>query len=86
MDDELKKGGLVISKYSEALNEYSDIIKKHLTKNKLPYKKTGFWLSSAAFKHGFFIYVPKNMVIDEPIRIINYLSENGFFYFQKYYH
>ncbi len=78
LDDELKKRGLVISKISEALNEYSDIIKKHLTKNKLDFKEDRFLaLCSAAFKHGFFIYVPKNMVIDEPIRIINYLSESG---------
>ena len=78
LDDELKKRGLVISKISEALNEYSDIIKKHLTKNKLDFKEDRFLaLCSAAFKHGFFIYVPKNMIIDEPIRIINYLSESG---------
>jgi len=78
LDDELKKGGLVISKISEALNEYSDIIHKHLTKNKLDFKEDRFLaLCSAAFQHGFFIYVPKNMVIAEPIRIINYLSENG---------
>jgi FeS assembly protein SufD len=78
LDDELKKRGLVISKISEALNEYSDIIKKHLTKNKLDFKEDRFLaLCSAAFKHGFFIYIPKNMVIDEPLRIINYLSESG---------
>ncbi|HLN35556.1 MAG TPA: Fe-S cluster assembly protein SufD [Nitrososphaeraceae archaeon] len=78
LNDDLKKRGLVISKISEALNEYSDIIQKHLTKNKLDFKEDRFLaLCSAAFKHGFFIYVPKNMVIDEPIRIINYLSERG---------
>ena len=78
LNDDLKKRGLVISKLSEALNEYSDIIQKHLTKNKLDFKEDRFLtLCSAAFKHGFFIYVPKNMVIDEPIRIINYLSERG---------
>src|SRR5574339_230594 len=78
LNDDLKKRGLIISKLSEELNEYSDIIKKHLTKNKLDFKEDRFLtLCSAAFKHGFFIYVPKNMVIDEPIRIINYLSERG---------
>lgn len=78
LNDDLKKRGLIISKISEALNEYSDIIQKHLTKNKLDFKEDRFLaLCSAAFKHGFFIYVPKNMVIDEPIRIINYLSERG---------
>lgn len=78
LNDDLKKRGLVISKISEALNEYSDIIQKQLTKNKLDFKEDRFLdLCSAAFKHGFFIYVPKNMVIDEPIRIINYLSERG---------
>ena len=78
LNDDLKKSGLVISKLSEALNEYSNIIQKHLTKNKLDFKEDRFLtLCSAAFKHGFFIYVPKNMVIDEPIRIINYLSERG---------
>lgn len=78
LDDELSKKGLVISEISDALNEYSDIIQKHLTKNKLDFKEDRFLaLCSAAFQHGFFLYVPKNMVIDEPIRVINYLSENG---------
>ena len=76
--DELEKKGIVILNTSQALRDYSDIIQKYLNKNKLNYNEDKFLaLSSAAFHDGLFILIPKNIVLEDPIRIVNYLSEDG---------
>jgi Fe-S cluster assembly scaffold protein SufB len=77
--DDLKKKGIVILNISQALREYSDLIQKYLNKNKANYQEDKFLaLSSAAFQNGLFILIPKNIVLEDPIRIVNYLSEDGF--------
>jgi Fe-S cluster assembly protein SufB len=77
--DDLKKKGIVILNISQALREYSDLIQKYLNKNKVNYQEDKFLaLSSAAFQNGLFVLIPKNIVLEDPIRIVNYLSEDGF--------
>jgi Fe-S cluster assembly scaffold protein SufB len=34
-------------------------------------------LEAAAFQSGIFIYIPKNVILEEPIRIVNSLADNG---------
>jgi Fe-S cluster assembly protein SufB len=76
--DELEKKGIVILNISQALKDYSDLIQKYLNKNKVNYQEDKFLaLSSAAFQNGLFILIPKNIVLEDPIRIVNYLSEDG---------
>ncbi len=75
---ELEKKGVIILNIPEALGKYSELIQKYLKKNKLNYKEDKFLaLSSAAFQNGLFIFIPKNIVLEDPIRIVNYLSEDG---------
>ncbi|HZL24133.1 MAG TPA: SufD family Fe-S cluster assembly protein, partial [Nitrososphaeraceae archaeon] len=75
---ELEKKGVIILNIPEALGKYSELIQKYLKKNKLNYKEDKFLaLSSAAFQNGLFIFIPKNTVLEDPIRIVNYLSEDG---------
>jgi Fe-S cluster assembly protein SufB len=76
--DELEKKGIVILNTSQALRDYSEIIQKYLNKNKLNCNEDKFLaLTSAAFHDGLFILIPKNVVLEDPIRIVNYLSEDG---------
>ena len=76
--NELEKKGVIILNIPEALDNYSDLIQKYLNKNKLNYQEDKFLaLSSAAFQNGLFIFIPKNIVLEDPIRIVNYLSEDG---------
>src|SRR5688572_25299169 len=76
--EELEKNGIVILNISQALKDYSDLIQKYLNKNKVNYQEDKFLaLSSAAFQNGLFILIPKNIVLEDPIRIVNYLSEDG---------
>jgi FeS assembly protein SufD len=73
-----KKQGIIISNITQAINEFPDLLQKYLNKNKLNYEEDKFLaLSSAAFQNGYFIFIPKNIVLEDPIRVINYLSEDG---------
>jgi FeS assembly protein SufD len=76
---EFEKKGIIITNITDAINEFSDLIQYYLNKNKLNYEEDKFLaLSSAAFQNGYFIFIPKNTVLEDPIRVINYLSEDGF--------
>ena len=75
---EFEKKGIIITNITDAINEFSNLIQKYLDKNKLNYEEDKFLaLSSAAFQNGYFIFIPKNTVLEDPIRVINYLSEDG---------
>jgi Fe-S cluster assembly scaffold protein SufB len=79
LPEEFEKKGIIITNITYAINEFSDLIQKYLNKNKLNYEEDKFLaLSSAAFQNGYFIFIPKNIVLEDPIRVINYLSEDGF--------
>jgi len=78
LPEDFEKKGIIITSITKAINEFSDLLQKYLNKNKLNYQEDKFLaLSSAAFQNGFFIYIPKYIVLEDPIRIINYLSEDG---------
>jgi FeS assembly protein SufD len=78
LPDDFKKKGIIIKNITEAINESPDLLKKYLDKNKLNFEEDKFLaLSSAAFQNGYFIFIPKDIVLEDPIRIINYLSDDG---------
>lgn len=76
--EDLSKKGLVISTIQDAINNNSELFKKHLMENPLDYKEDRFLaLGLSAFQSGFFIYIPKNLLVEEPIRIVYSLKEDG---------
>jgi FeS assembly protein SufD len=76
--EKLSKQGVVISDLREALTKYEDLIKKQLTINQLNYNEDKFLaLEASAFQSGLFIYIPRNNVIEDPIRIVNSLADDG---------
>jgi FeS assembly protein SufD len=78
LPDDFKKKGIIITNITEAINDSSGLLKKYLNKNKLNFEEDKFLaLSSAAFQNGYFIFIPKDTVLDDPIRIVNYLSDDG---------
>ena len=78
LPEDFEKRGIIITDITHAINEFPDLLQKYLNKNKLNYAEDKFLaLSSAAFQNGYFIFIPKNIVLEDPIRVINYLSENG---------
>jgi FeS assembly protein SufD len=78
ISDSLLKQGVIILDLKEAIMKYEDLIKKQLTTNQLDYGEDKFLaLEAAAFGSGLFVYIPKNVIIDEPIRIVNSLADDG---------
>jgi len=74
----ISKVGIIITDLQEALIKHESLIKGQLISNRLDYGEDKFLaLEASAFKSGIFIYIPKNVVVDEPIRIVNSLADDG---------
>ncbi len=72
-------GGAVIGSFQKATELYPDLVKKHFAQ----YAKLdegAVAMNTAFAKDGIFMYVPKGVVIEKPIQIINILmdDEEGF--------
>lgn len=73
----LYKKGLIISTIQEALKNNSELVKKYFLDNSINYEEDRFLaLGSSAFQSGFFIYLPRNLMIEEPIRIVYSLKDD----------
>jgi len=76
--ESLLKKGVVIMDLKEALKKHEDVIKKRLVKNTLNYAEDKFLaLEGSSFQSGIFIYVPRNVILEESIRLVNTLPDDG---------
>jgi FeS assembly protein SufD len=76
--DNVSKQGVIISTIKDALTTYSDLIKSHVEANQPNYLEDKFLtLEASAFQSGLFIYIPRNIILEEPIRIITSLADDG---------
>ncbi|MCI4432370.1 MAG: Fe-S cluster assembly protein SufD [Nitrosopumilus sp.] len=76
ISDELKSKGLVISSVNDAIKNNQELIRKALeASNSKEDKFTA--LNNAAFNSGFFIHIPRNMVLEKPIHVLSCLSDDG---------
>ncbi len=75
--EKISEMGVIILDLKEAVVKHEDLIKNQLTCNRLDYNEDKFLaLEASAFHSGLFIYVPKNVTIEDPIRIINSLADD----------
>ncbi|HZT35766.1 MAG TPA: Fe-S cluster assembly protein SufD, partial [Nitrososphaera sp.] len=76
--DSVAKQGVIVTGIKEAIAKHSDIVKAHMEANPLDHGEDRFLaLEAAAFQSGVFVYVPRNVVLDDPIRIITSLADDG---------
>ncbi|HYY40212.1 MAG TPA: SufD family Fe-S cluster assembly protein, partial [Nitrososphaera sp.] len=76
--DSVAKQGVIISGIKDALNSHSDLIKSQIDANQLNYLEDKFLaLEASAFQSGVFIYIPRNIMLEEPIRVITSLADDG---------
>jgi FeS assembly protein SufD len=69
--------GVIILDLQEAVIKHEDLIRNQLIKNRIDYSEDKFLaLEASAFQSGLFIYIPKNVMIEDPIRIINSLPDD----------
>ncbi len=75
--EELSKKGLIISTIQDAIKNNSELVKKYFLDKSNNYADDRFLaLSSSAFQSGFFIYIPRNLMIEGPIRIVYSLKDD----------
>jgi Fe-S cluster assembly scaffold protein SufB len=76
--DDLSRQGLIISSIQEAFDNHSELLKKHFESNANNYGEDRFLaLGLSSFQSGFFIYIPRNLIVAEPIRIVYSLKGDG---------
>lgn len=74
---ELAKKGLIICTIEDAMSKHSELVKKYFKENSTNYEDRFLVLGSSAFQSGFFIYIPRNLMIEDPIRIVYSLKDDG---------
>jgi FeS assembly protein SufD len=75
--EKITQMGVIILDLQEAVIKHEDLIRSQLIKNRIDYSEDKFLaLEASAFQSGLFIYIPKNVMIDDPIRIINALPDD----------
>lgn len=78
VSDKLLKQGVVISDLKSAIKDYGNIIRERMNSNQLNYSEDKFLaLELSCFDSGIFVYIPRNVVIDDSIRIIDVLAPDG---------
>src|SRR3954452_9795214 len=75
--DKIAKQGVIVADIKEAIVQQEDRIREILESNQLDYTEDKFLaLEAAAFQSGIFIYIPKNVILEEPIRIVKSLADD----------
>ena len=76
--DSMSRQGIILSSIKDALANHGDLIQSHMTTNQPNYVEDKFLaLEGSAFQSGIFIYIPRNVILEEPIRLITSLAEDG---------
>jgi Fe-S cluster assembly scaffold protein SufB len=78
VSDKLLKQGVVISDLKSAIKDYGNIIRDRMYSNQLNSSEDKFLaLELSCFDSGIFVYIPRNVIIDDSIRIIDVLAPDG---------
>ncbi|MEW5841490.1 Fe-S cluster assembly protein SufD [Nitrososphaera sp.] len=76
--DAVARQGVIVTSIKEAIARHGDLVKAHMEANPLDHQEDRYMaLEAAAFQSGVFVYVPRNVVVEEPIRIITSLADDG---------
>lgn len=77
LDQKWLDKGVIFGNLSELANEHSDLIEKHLNKLVCPNIDRFSALHAATWTSGTFLYVPRNVIIEEPIHTAALMSDSG---------
>jgi FeS assembly protein SufD len=78
LKDSLAKQGVIVTGIKDAIAHHADLVKAQIEANPLDMQEDKFLsLEAAAFQSGVFVYIPRNVIIEEPIRIITSLADDG---------
>lgn len=76
--ESVRKQGIILSTMKEALKNNEELVKASMETNPINSLEDKFLaLEASGFQSGVFIYIPKNVVIEDPIRIVTSLADDG---------
>ncbi|MET3683686.1 Fe-S cluster assembly protein SufD [Alkalibacillus flavidus] len=71
LSDDLKAKGVIFEDIFTAMNEHSDLVQKYFMQDGVSIDENKLTARHAALMNsGIFLYVPKNVVIEEPIQVV----------------
>ena len=76
ISENLISSGLIVSSINDALKNNNELVEKIIkSANSKEDKYTA--LNNAAFNSGLFVFIPKNLIVKEPIHLLSCLSDDG---------
>jgi Fe-S cluster assembly scaffold protein SufB len=76
--DSVSKLGVIIATFKDALNKHEDLIRSHMESNPVNNLEDKYLaLESSSYQSGVFVYIPRNTVVEDPIRVITSLADDG---------
>lgn len=81
---ELAKQGVILSSLHDAVVQHGDLVAEHLAAEAVPAEEGKFAaLNAALWADGVFLYVPKGVRLELPVRITRWLTEAGAAYLSR---
>jgi Fe-S cluster assembly protein SufD len=80
----LEKQGVILTSLHDAVDEHGELLEEHLAVEAVPAEEGKLAaLNAALWADGIFLYVPRNVRLELPVRVTRWLSEAGAAYFSR---
>jgi Fe-S cluster assembly protein SufD len=84
LEEDLAAKGVILMSLHEAVEHHGEIVREHLATEAVPAGDGKFAaLNAALWADGIFLYVPKGVHLETPVRVTRWLSESGAAYFSR---
>lgn len=78
LSDELRQQGVILADLATAAESHPDLVMTHLGTKALPAESGKFAaLNGALWSSGIFLYIPRGVRVEDPIRVVRWLEEGG---------
>jgi len=78
IDASLARKGVVLASLHDAIDSHPDLVKEYLATKAVPPEEGKFAaLNAALWNDGIFLYVPRGVRLDAPVRVTRWFSEAG---------
>ena len=84
VDKQLAAQGVILESLQEAITNHEELVRDHLATDAVPAEEGKFAaLNAALWSDGIFLYVPKGVQLELPVRVTCWLSEAETAYFSR---
>ena len=84
LDADLAARGVVLMSLHDAVEKHPELVREHLATEAVPAEEGKFAaLNAALWADGIFLYVPRGVVMDLPVRVTRWLGDTGAAFFSR---